>query len=50
MNAEQLFWMANEFIKDKLAEMSDEDIIGIEKTLNQDGTLTFDIDRILESL
>ena len=50
MNAEQLFWMANEFIKDQLAEMSDEDIIAIEHTLPEDGVLTFDINELLESL
>ena len=50
MNAEQLFWMANEFIKDKLADMSDDDIIAIEHTLPEDGVLAFDINGILDSL
>ena len=48
MNAERLFWMTREFIKDKLAEMSDEDIIAIEHTLPEDAVLAFDIDEILE--
>ena len=50
MDAERLFWLAQAFIKDTLAEMSDEDIIAIEHTLPEDGALTFDIGRILESL
>ena len=50
MSAEQLFWMAHELIKDKLAEMSDEDRIAFEQTLPKDGVLAFDINGILESL
>ena len=50
MNAEQLFWMANQFIKDTLAEMSDEDIIAIEHTLPEEGVFSFDINEILERL
>ena len=43
-------WMANEFIKDTLTDMSDEDIIAIEHTLPEEGVLTFDINEILESI
>ncbi len=50
MDAERLFWMTREFIKNQLAEMSDEDIIAIEYTLPEDGVLAFDIHGILESL
>ena len=50
MDAERLFWLTNEFIKDTLADMSDEDIIAIEHTLPEEGVLTFDINEILESL
>ena len=50
MDAERLFWMTREFIKDKLAEMSDEDIIAIEHTLPEEGVLAFDINEILEKL
>ena len=50
MDAERLFWLAQTFIKDTLAEMSDEDIIAIEHTLPEEGVFTFDINEILESL
>ena len=50
MNAELLSLMTSKFIKNTLAEMSDEDIIAIEHTLPQEGVLTFDIDEIFESL
>ena len=50
MNAEQLFWMTNEFIKDKLAEMTSVDLIAIESTLPEDGVLTFDINELLENV
>ena len=50
MNAEQLFWMANEFIKETLDAMSDEDIIAIEHTLPEDGVLAFDINELLENV
>ena len=50
MSSEQFFWMINSFIKDKLADMSDDEIIAIEHTLPEDGVLTFDINELLESL
>ena len=50
MDAERLFWMTHEFIKDTLADMPDKDIIAIEHTLPEDAVLAFDIDEILESL
>ena len=50
MDAERLFWLTNEFIKDTLADMSDEDIIAIEHTLPEEGVLTFDINELLENI
>ena len=50
MDAERLFWLTNEFIKDTLADMSDEDIISIETTLPEEGVLTFDINELLENI
>ena len=50
MDAEQLFWLTNEFIKDTLADMSDEDIISIEQSLPEEGVFTFDINEILENI
>ncbi len=46
MNAEQLFWMVNEFIKDKLEDMSASDRQNLMDKLEQDTddtVLTFDL-------
>jgi hypothetical protein len=48
MDAERLFWLTNEYIKEQLAEMSDADLIDIEKTLPEEGVFTFDINELLE--
>ena len=53
MNAEQLFWIVNEFIKDQLEDMSESDRQNLMDTLEQDtdGTvLAFDLIPIMESL
>ena len=53
MDAEQLFWNVNEFIKEQLAELSDDDCQNIIDTLEQDTddtVLAFDLCTILESL
>jgi hypothetical protein len=50
MDAERLFWLTNEFIKEQLSEMSDQDLIDIEETLPQEGVLTFDINELLENV
>ena len=50
MNAEQLFWMVNEFIKDTLTECSETDLIHIESTLPEEGVLSFDINKLLENV
>ncbi len=53
MNAEQLFWMVNEFIKDKLEDMSASDRQNLMDKLEQDTddtVLTFDLTPIMESL
>jgi len=50
MNAELLFWLTEAFIKEQLSEMSDQDLIDIEKTLPQEGVLTFDINELLENV
>ena len=53
MNAEQLFWMVNEFIKDQLEDMSESDRQNVMDTLYQttdDTVLAFDLTPIMESL
>ena len=50
MNAERLFWLTNQFIKDTLAECSETDLIHIESTLPQEGVLSFDINELLENV
>ncbi len=50
MNAELLFWRTNEFIKEQLAEMSEDELIAIESTLPQEGVLSFDINELLENV
>jgi hypothetical protein len=50
MDAERLFWLTNEFIKEQLAEMSEADLIAIESTLPQEGVLSFDINELLEDV
>ena len=53
MNAEQLFQMVNEFIKDQLEDMSESDRQNLMDTLEQDTedtVLTFDLTPIMESL
>ena len=53
MNAEQLFWIVNEFIKDQLEDMSESDRQNLIDTLEQDTddtVLAFDLIPIMESL
>ena len=53
MNAEQLFRMVNEFIKDQLEDMSESDRQNLMDTLEQDTddtVLAFDLIPIMESL
>lgn len=53
MNAEQLFWMVNEFIKDQLEDMSESDRQNLMDTLEKDTddtVLAFDLLPIMESL
>ena len=53
MNAQQLFWMVNEFIKDQLEDMSESDRQNLMDTLEQDTNdtvLAFDLIPIMESL
>ena len=50
MDAERLFWLTNEFIKDTLAEMSETDLIDIEQSLPEEGVLSFDINELLENV
>mgnify|MGYP000241690350 FL=1 len=53
MDAEQLFWIVNEFIKDQLEDMSESDRQNLMDTLEQDTddtVLAFDLIPIMESL
>ena len=50
MNAERLFWLTNQFIKDTLEECSENDLIHIEQTLPEEGVLSFDINELLENV
>jgi len=53
MNAEELFWMVNEFIKDQLEDMSESDRQNLMNTLYQDTddtVLSFDLTLIMENL
>ena len=53
MNAQQLFWMVNEFIKDQLEDMSESDRQNVMMSLEQeteDTVLAFDLSPIMESL